>query len=185
MFGRLPAATHGLAYPLAGWAMAFCAQQASAAVLTVNAVGRIDPVCEISVTTPLPAADFATSGTAKAGALVNCNTGFVVKATSANGAVTAASTAPSGFTNSLPYKVALTVPLTGAPWIKATCGSATLVAGQSGCALSPDGAGLQSGGLPSLNQSATIQVSWNTPTNPRLVAGNYEDTIAISVAAAP
>lgn len=164
-----------------GWPL----DRADADVLTVFAVGRIDPVCEISVLTPIPAVDFAGSGETNAKALLNCNTGFVLRATSANGALKNSADAGPGFTNSLNYKLTLTANLTGSPWVKASCASARLVVGNSTCALSPDGPGMDSGGFPSVGQSATLKFSWVTPTNPRLVAGNYEDTITISIAAAP
>lgn len=159
--------------------------RADADVLTVHAVGRIDPVCEISVADPIPTADFASSGEVNAKALVNCNTGFVTRATSANGALKTAAAIGPGFTNTLAYKLTLTVNLTGSPWVKAACASANLMAGQSSCTLSPSGPGLDSGGFPSIGQAATLKFSWKSPTSPRLIAGSYEDTVTISVAATP
>lgn len=160
-------------------------EPASADVLTVMAVGRIDPVCEISVLTPAPTVDFGASGGANAGALVNCNTGFAIRATSANGAVITSATASPGFANSLAYTLGLTVPLTGSSWISATCASPSLLAGKSGCALSPGGPGLQSGGFPSIQRAAKLKFTWNTAGKRPLVAGSYEDTITLSIAATP
>jgi hypothetical protein len=162
-------------------------QPANADVLMVAARGRIDPVCEIGVSAPAATADFATSGEVRGGALVNCNTGFAIKATSANGAVKNAASASPGFTNSLNYRFSLIVPLSDAPGsrINATCGSETLVAGQSSCALSPAGPGLQSGGAVAINQKAAVYFSWKIPARLHLVAGSYQDVITISIAAAP
>lgn len=187
MNARIYVSLQALASATTAMALICPVQRANADVLTVAAQGRIDPVCEIGVSTPVPTADFATSGEVRGGALVNCNIGFAIKATSANGALKSVASASPGFTNSLNYKLSLIVPLSDAPgsWMKASCGSATLVAGQSACALSPGGPGLQSNGAASINQSAALNFSWKTPAKPRLVAGSYQDTITISIAAAP
>ena len=158
--------------------------QGSADALTVSAKGRIDPACSISVQTPFPAADFANAGSAPGSAVLDCNTGFVLKATSANGAVTSTSAVSTGFTNSLNYKLRLILTL-GDTVLTAVCNSRALVAGNSSCALSPAGAGLASGGKPAFHRTAALQLAWTPPIQPRLVAGSYHDTLTITVAAAP
>jgi hypothetical protein len=161
------------------------AQLASADVLTVTAKGTIAPVCSIGVKNPLPAADFTTSGRISGSALVNCNSGFVMTATSANGAVKNNAAVSPGFTNALGYTLNIVLPLSGASSVTAACRSALLVAGNSSCILSPGGSGLSSGGKPAIGTTATMTLIWATPTKPRLVAGSYHDTITISVAPAP
>jgi len=184
MNARLSALLRALACSAAATALILPVQRVNAGVLIVTAKGRIDPACEISVATPLSEADFASSGIVRGGALINCNTGFVIKATSANGAVKNDASVSPGFTNSLRYTVSLGVGTVDG-FLYAKCSSASLVAGQSTCSLSPDGPGLDSGGSPSARRAATLTMSWNPPVRPRLVAGSYQDTITISVAAAP
>lgn len=159
--------------------------QASADVLTVFAVGRIDPVCEIGVASPLPPANFANWGYLQGTAAVNCNTGFKVRATSANGAVKNSAEVTTGFTNTLPYNLRLVMPVGGGTNALADCASAELVAGQSSCPLSPNGPGLDSGGTVATSRPIIIYVSWKTPRSPRLIAGDYHDTIIVSVEATP
>lgn len=159
--------------------------RASADVLTVTAKGSIAPVCSISVKSPLPAADFTSSGRVSGSALINCNTGFVMTATSVNGAVKNDADVSRGFVNILGYTLHIVLPLTGASSVVASCKSALIIAGNSSCILSPAGSGLSSGGKPAIGTTATMTVIWATPTKPRLVAGAYHDTITISVAAAP
>jgi len=173
------------AFVFAAVALIAHAQQASADILTVTAKGSIAPVCSISVKNPLPAADFSSSGRVSGSALVNCNTGFVMTATSANGAVKNDADVPSGFTNALAYHLHIVLPVSGSSSIVAGCMSALLVGGSSSCSLSPGGSGLSSGGEPAFGTIATMTVIWATPSKPRLVAGAYHDTISISVAAAP
>ena len=165
--------------------------RATADVLTVTAKGTIAPVCSISVIKALPTANFAVSGNISGSALVNCNTGFVMTATSANGAVKNDASVSPGFTNVLPYTLNIVVPLTpwpGAPaagFLSVGCKSAQLIAGSSSCSLSPGGSGASSGGKPAIGSTASMTLIWGIPTTPRMIAGAYHDTITISVAAAP
>jgi len=161
------------------------AEGANADVLTVTAKGRIDPVCSISVKTPFPAADLSTArGSVAGSALVDCNTGFVFKATSVNGGLKNDAAVSRGFINSLSYTLYFRLPLaTGA--IAATCNSPSLAAGNSSCALSPAGLGLSSGGQTAISKIVNMALTWTTPANTHLVAGAYQDTLTISVAAAP
>lgn len=161
------------------------AQRASADVLMVTTKGTIAPVCSVSVKSPIPSADFTSSGHVSGLALLNCNTGFVMTATSANGGLKNDVPAPRGFTNSLGYFLSVFISLGGAAAVSGGCTSARLVAGNSSCSLSPGGAGLSSGGKPAIGTTAYLTVIWATPTKPHLVAGAYHDTITISVAAAP
>jgi hypothetical protein len=169
--------------PLAG------TQPAHADVLTVTATGTIGTACSIAVASPFSSPDLSASGSVGATATVNCNTGFKVNATSANGAIKTATTAPTSFTNTLPYNFTFSVPLeSGSPNpISATCASTALVAGQSSCALSPaNGTGLSSSGRASIGKTATLTLAYTVPTLPtRLIAGSYTDTITLTVATVP
>jgi hypothetical protein len=156
------------------------------AILKVTTKGTIDASCSISVQSNFPAADFASSGNVNGAALVNCNQGFLLKITSANGGVQSPAAAPSGYTNSLAYTLDFSLPVDeSATPLTASCVSSTLVAGQSSCSLSPAGSGLNSSGRTAINQTAAMRLSWITPSSPRLIAGGYSDTLTISVAAAP
>jgi len=162
---------------------------AHADVLTVNAKGTIGTSCTLAASSQFAAPDLSASGSVTAQASVNCNTGFKINALSANGAIANGTVAPANFTNLVPYALTLSVPLeSGTPNpITATCASSTLVAGQSGCALSPaDPGGLSSGGKASINKTATLTVAYTVPALPtRLIAGSYSDTITLTIAAVP
>src|SRR5947209_7627696 len=113
---------------------------ACADTIQIAATGTIGSTCSLAVGSNFPVASLASNGSASASATVNCNTGFVVKATSAKGAIKTSNGVSNGFTNSVPYWLAVSVPLdNGGTLSGGPCNSASLVAGQSGCALSPAG----------------------------------------------
>ncbi len=150
--------------------------------LTINAIGAVPQACSIAVASPFGTAALGTAGMASATATVNCNTGFVLKVTSANGALRTSAAATTGFANALPYSLFVSLPLDNASTISATCAATALVAGQASCALSPAGSGLTSGGLSAIGKTAQLQAQWAAPTS-SLVAGSYSDTITVSIAA--
>jgi len=153
--------------------------------VAITASGTIQPRCGVSVQQAFSSADFSTSGSSVAQALVDCNTGFRINITSANGAAKTTNQASSGFTNSLPYSLKLSVPLDSGSPVEATCTSGTLMSGQASCALSPNNAsGLSSGGKSAINQIATLTASWAPPFQ-KLVAGSYSDTLTVSIASVP
>ena len=166
---------------------AFLPASASADSLTVNATGTIAGSCGISVVSDFPAnANLAVSGSASASASVSCATPFKLNATSANGNLKNLVAAVSSFTNTLAYVLTVSVALDSGGPVSANCNSATLVAGQSGCALSPaNSTGLSSGSAIATNKTATLTAAWTTPASPQLVAGSYADTLTISIAAVP
>lgn len=145
----------------------------------------IGSICSIAVASGFPTANLAASNSMGATSTLNCNTRFKVNATSANGAIRTAKVAPTGFTNAIAYSLSLNVPLDQGGSVSATCPAAQLIAGQAGCALSPANAtGLSSGAGTSLNKTAALTVAWTLPAS-QLIAGNYSDTITISVAPQP
>lgn len=167
-----------------GAASLLVAPVARADSVTIVARGTIASGCSVALASNFPAANLSASGTVSATAIVDCNTGFVIKATSAKGAIKTTNAASTGFTNVLPYNLSLSVPRdTGGP-VSATCAAATLIAGQAGCALSPAGAGLSSGGVTATAKTATLTASWTLPTQ-KLAAGSYSDTITILVSTSP
>ena len=167
-------------------ASAFLAPAATAqsASLAIHATGTIPSACSIAVASGFPGnINFASPGSAPATATVNCSQAFKLNAQSANGGVTTPAVS-AGFASSLDYALNLDVALDSAADVSASCNASTLTAGMAGCALSPAGAGLSSGGKTATNKTATLTISWTPPTSPRLVAGNYSDTITLSIAAA-
>ncbi|MFC4594398.1 hypothetical protein [Sphingobium tyrosinilyticum] len=167
-------------------ALAFSASApAKAQSLTITATGTIVGGCGITVGSNFGPANLSAGGNVTGTATVNCNAGFKINATSANGAIKTNTVAPANFTNAVPYSLAMTVPLDVGGNVSATCNSSELVAGQSGCALSPgNSAGLSSNGKTANNKTATLTASWSLPA-PRLIAGTYSDTITVSIASVP
>lgn len=156
-------------------------------MLTVTAKGTISPACSLVATQQFPAADLSTGGSSVAKANVNCNQLFKLNATSANGAIKSGVAATPPYTNTLPYNLKADVALDDGSNRSATCASSTLVAGQSSCALSPaNSTGLTSNGQIATNKTTTLTISWTTPAAPTLLkAGNYSDTITITIASVP
>ena len=167
-------------------ALAFGASApAKADSLTITATGTIVGGCGIALASDFGPANLSAGGSVNGTATVNCNAGFKINATSANGAIKTSAVAPANFTNAVPYSLAVTVPLDTGNSVSATCTSAQLVAGQSACALSPaNSTGLSSGGKTANNKVATLTASWSLPTQ-RLIAGSYSDTITVSIASVP
>ena len=172
--------------------LTFCAlvlapTNARADEFSVRAIGTILGSCGFTVSSSFPPdADLTVPGSINAGALVNCGVPFRVHAASASGALRNSAPAASGFTNFLGYTLSVSVMLDGGSAISASCGSATLVAGQSSCALSPFNAtGLSSGAGIATNKTATLTASWGSPGSAHLAAGTYSDTLTITIAAAP
>lgn len=161
---------------------------ARADTLTINATGTIIGSCQLTTSSNFPAdADLSVSGSVGATALVDCSTPFKINATSSNGALLRPGTASSGFTSSLVYTLAMSVPLNVGGPVTASCTSDKLVSGQSSCALSPNNStGLSSGATgTATNKTASLTASWTTPSSPRLMAGAYSDTLTVTIAAAP
>lgn len=158
------------------------AESALAQALNVVASGTIASSCTIAVGTAFPTANLAASGNVAATASVNCNGKFRLNATSAKGAIKTATTAPTNFTNTVPYSLTVSVPTDPSGTASATCTSAQLVAGQAGCALSPaNTTGLGSGSVTTFTRTVSLTAAWTLPAS-RLVAGSYSDAITLSIA---
>lgn len=168
-------------------ALVLNAGAARADQVSVQAKGKIVGTCSLVAATAFPTASFATNGSGTATAAVNCNQPFRLRATSTNGAIKSAAVIAPNFVNALSYSLKADMPLDGGSVVSATCASASLAAGQSSCALSPaSSGGLSSGAGIATNKIATLTLAWSVPPLPtRLVAGNYSDTITLSIAPSP
>lgn len=157
---------------------------ARADVVMVTAQGTIQSSCGLTVQSAFGAANLNNDGSVNASASVDCNTPYRIRASSANGALKTSASAPAQFSNSLGYDLTVTVPLDAGGQISATCVSALLTSGSTGCALSPASAsGLSSGSGTSTSKTAALALQWTLPTATRLIAGNYSDVITITIAA--
>lgn len=160
---------------------------ARADTLTVTAKGAIASTCSMSSTKDFGSANINAPGSATATASVSCNQPFKLNATSANGAIKMAASVSPPYTNTLPYSLKADIALDDGSTRTATCGSATLVAGQSGCALSPaNSTGLTSNGQIATGKTTTLTMSWVPPAPPTyLKPGSYSDSITLTIAVAP
>ena len=166
------------------WA-GFAATLAHAQTIAIPVSGAIAGACTLTKGGDFANADLSASGSRTATATVNCNTGFIIRATSLNGAMKTGATPPANFTNTQPYTLTVSVPLDSGGPVASSCTAALLKAG-SGCALATGGSGLSSGTATATNKTATLTAAWTTPALPtRLIAGGYTDTISISISAAP
>ena len=164
--------------------MGLFAVAAPAAVVTVTATGTVQSSCGITLQNAFGSANLNSDGSVNGSAVVNCNAPYRLRASSSNGALKAATTAPAQFSNSLAYNLTAAVPLDAGGQVSATCASSSLTAGSSSCALSPASAsGLSSGAGTSTAKVASLSVQWALPTATRLIAGSYSDVITISIAA--
>lgn len=160
---------------------------ARADTVTVTAKGAIAPTCSMSSTKDFGTNDINRAGTASATASVTCNQFFKMNASSTNGAIKSAVAVSPPFTNTLPYSLKVTVALDDGSIQTVTCGSSTLVAGQSSCTLSPaNTTGLTSNGQIATNKTTTLTMSWTPPAAPTLLKpGSYSDSITLTIAVVP
>ena len=141
----------------------------------------------MSATGQFPSSDINSAGSAVATASVSCNQTFKINATSLKGAIKSGASVSAPYTNTLSYMLKADVALDDGTVRTATCGSATLVAGQSSCALSPaNSTGLTSNGQIATNKTTTLTLSWVPPSPPTyLKPGSYSDSITLTIAPVP
>ena len=161
-------------------AMAAATTPARAESVVVHATGTIQASCGVSLKTGFGAGNFSAAGQSTAEATVNCNTGFAIKATSQNGAVRNTTPPPAGFVNTLPYNVALSLPLDQGGTLSGTCAASAMTTAQTSCPMAT-GDGLVSSGKTATGRVATLTASWTTPAA-QPVSGSYSDVITVSVA---
>lgn len=153
--------------------------------IAIPARGTVVPACRIFNSGNFPALNIAAPGTGSAQATVHCNTPFVVRVQSDRGQLQNLLTAPQGTTNALPYSLAANLPLDSGTSVSATCSSASLRTGQSGCALSPAGAGLSTGASPAWNKVMALTITWGVSATPLMTNGKYVDRLTVSIGAQP
>jgi hypothetical protein len=160
---------------------------AGADVLTVTTRGTIQPTCSVAASQQFSTSNLNIAGSTVAKATVTCNQFFKVNATSAKGAIKSDGVVAAPFTNSVAYSLKADDALDDSSTRSATCSSASLVAGQSSCALSPaNSTGLTSNGQISTGKATTLTVSWTPPSLPTLLKpGSYSDVINLTIAAVP
>jgi hypothetical protein len=160
---------------------------ARADVLTVNAKGTIGASCGMTLTHDFGAVNLNAAGSAGGTASVTCNQPFKMNAKSINGSIKNSQPASAPLTNTVPYSLKADILLDDASVRTATCASATLVTGQSSCALSPANAtGLTSNGKIATGKTTTLTLSWTPPAPPtHLRTGSYGDTITLTIGTVP
>lgn len=110
---------------------------------------------------------------------LDCNAMFDIRISSANGGLAhVGGAAPTGFAGALDYDIALSYG-TDLGTVDGACMASALA---GGCALA--GEGLSSGDGVALGTDGQLVVSW-TPPPQRLFAGQYQDSIVITVEVRP
>lgn len=147
--------------------------------LVLTLTGEIPQRCGFKnlATSSVSLGDLEQGGSAVVPLMVDCNTGFRVRMTSANGAL-AAQRPSAVFDNHLGYDVRFQVG-TDAGVLDSTCTAAALRHG--GCPLfgpGPGLGGLSSGDAIAIDEPGSLTIDWAAPTE-ILTAGAYSDTLTI------
>ena len=123
---------------------------------------------------------------------LNCTGPSRVAVVSSNGGLKTAGTAPSGYAVLAPYDVSLHLVSNTPATADATCAAATLVAGTGTCSAFRGPASTTQGlriGAPSTNQTGSYlrvaAAAYNQAVGPTLVAGEYADTLTVTLSASP
>jgi len=177
-------------------AMAFADQPpnviGASTVLKLSLVGHIRSHCGFASMPPASANlnDLSQSGSLELDFKLDCNAGFAVAVASSNGGLKRSSGAGggdinvNGFATALDYDIGLAYQ-TDLGTVSAHCPASTLSAGSPTCAFYGAGAsqGLSSGDGVAVDAPGSLTLKWQPPAHARLVAGNYKDTITITVGA--
>lgn len=123
---------------------------------------------------------------------LNCTGPARVAVVSSNGGLKTAGTAPSGYAVLAPYDVSLHLVSNTPATADATCAAAALVVGTGACAAFRGPASTTQGlriGAPSTNQTGSyLRVAasaYNQVVGPTLLAGEYADTLTVTLSASP
>lgn len=123
---------------------------------------------------------------------LNCTGPARVGVVSSNGGLKTTGTAPSGYAVLAPYDVSLHLVSNTPTTADATCAAATLVASTGTCADFLGPASTTQGlriGAPSTNQTGSyLRVAasaYNQVVGPTLIAGEYADTLTVTLSASP
>ena len=147
--------------------------------LTFDVTGEVAQRCGFK-TTPagsLSLGDLGQAGSAVLPLLVDCNTGFRVRMTSANGSL-AAQRPSSVFGNSLDYQVRFQVGTDAGPLESACAASALRHVGCAQYGPTAGAGGLSSGDAIAIDEAGALTIDWAAPTEV-LTAGAYSDTLTI------
>ena len=123
---------------------------------------------------------------------LNCTGPARVAVVSSNGGLKTAGTAQSGYSVLAPYNVSLHLVSNTPATADATCAAATLVAGTGTCAAFVGPASTTQGlriAAPSTNQTGSYlrvaAAAYNQMVGPTLIAGEYADTLTVTLSASP
>jgi len=124
--------------------------------------------------------------------VLNCTGPSRVAVVSSNGGLKTAGTAPAGYSVLAPYDVSLHLVSNTSEVADATCPASALVAGTGSCATFRGAASATQGlriGAASTNQTGSyLRVAANPydqAVGPTLVAGEYADTLTVTLSASP
>jgi hypothetical protein len=162
-------------------------------VLKLALVGRIRSHCGFTTMPPQSANlnDLAEGGSLELDFKLDCNEGFAVGVASANGGLKHVSSSDGGdahihgFATAIDYDVALAYQ-TDQGTVSGRCAASSLAAVAPTCDFySANGScrGLSSGDGIAKDAPGSLTLHWSPPAHARLVAGNYKDTITITVGA--
>lgn len=155
------------------------AENGPADSLTLGVTGEVIERCgfKTAPAASLSLGDLGQAGSAVLPLVVDCNTGFRVRMTSANGSL-AAQRPSDVFGNRLDYQVRFQVD-TDAGSLESACAASTLRHG--GCALygpTAGAGGLSSGDAIAIDEAGALTIDWAAPSG-ILTAGAYSDTLTI------
>lgn len=162
-----------------GAASPVSAENGPADSLTLGVTGEVQQRCGFKTppAASLSIGDLDRSGSAVLPLVVDCNTGFRVRMTSANGSL-AAQRPSAVFGNRLDYRVRFQVGTDAGP-LEAACAASALNHG--GCALygpTAGSGGLSSGNAIAIEESGALTIDWAAPSE-ILTAGAWSDTLTI------
>jgi hypothetical protein len=148
--------------------------------LRLDLVGTVPPHCGFKTPPEARAAlgDLAAAGQFSTSFSLDCNAMFAIRVASAHGGLThVGAAAAAGFATSLDYNIAVSV----ATDLGTVGGECTASALAGGCALS-GGQGLSSGSGVAIGTEGQLTLRWSAPPQ-RLIGGDYQDSIVITVGA--
>jgi hypothetical protein len=149
-------------------------------VLQLDLVGTVPSHCGFKTPPEERAAlgDLATAGQYSTSFSLDCNATFAIRVASAHGGLAhVGAAAATGFATSLDYNIAISIG-TDLGTVGGECAASALA---GGCVLS-GGQGLSSGNGVAIGTEGQLTLRWNAPQQ-RLVGGDYQDSIVITVEA--
>lgn len=157
-------------------------------VLKLALVGHIQSHCGFAAMPPSTANlnDLTQGGSLELDFKLDCNSGFAIGVASSNGGLKRAGedVHVNGFATSLDYDVGLAYQ-TDLGTVSGHCAASSLSAGSPTCGFYGVGMaqGLCSGDGVADDAPGSLTLTWQPPSHAKLVAGNYKDTITITVVA--